>query len=36
MHQDVGFLQGFMDEVDGGIEVHAEVVVLVVLSGDVQ
>lgn len=32
MDQDVGFLQGFMDEVDGGVEVHAEVVVLVVLS----
>ena len=36
MHQDVGLLEGLVDEVAGGVEVQAQVVVLVVLARDVQ
>jgi hypothetical protein len=36
VHQDVGFLAGLRDEVGGCVEVETEVVVLVVLPGDVK
>lgn len=36
MHEDVGLLARLMDEADGGIEMHAQVIVLMVLAGNVE